>query len=78
MTNVPTNTLHDAAIGKPVRVKAIQGEPAVCQRLREMGFCEYAEVCKVAESGALICRICGSHVVLSKGLAKNILVETAL
>ena len=68
-------TLHDAEVGKLVRITALQGEPAVCQRLREMGFCELSEICKVAQSSALICRTCGGKVALSKNLAKNILVE---
>ena len=72
-----SNTLFDVCVNSTVRVKALQGEPAVCQRLREMGFCEYAEVKKVSQSGACICQVCGSHVkvALSKYLAKNILVE---
>ena len=70
------NNLCDISVDKTVRIKAIKGEPAVCQRLREMGFCEYAEVRKVSQSGSCICHVCGVKVALSKYLAKNILVET--
>ena len=73
--NSNISTLSDVDVGLPVRVKELRGEPAVCQRLREMGFCEFAEVCKVAQSGAMICRICNSKVILSKRLGKNIVVE---
>ena len=70
------NTLHDVSVNLPVRIKALNAEPAVCQRLREMGFCEFAEVRKVSQGSALICRVCGVKVALSRYLAKNIVVET--
>ncbi len=69
------STLHDIDIGKTVRVKEICADPSVCQRLREMGFCEYIEVCKIAHGGALICRVGSGRMVLSQRLAKNIFVE---
>ena len=75
-TPVKTSTLCDVSVNLPVRIKALNAEPAVCQRLREMGFCEFAEVRKVAHGSALICRVCGVKVALSKYLAKNIVVET--
>ncbi len=70
-----TTNLCDISVDLPVRIKAIQAEPAVCQRLREMGFCEFAEVKKISQGGACICHVCGVKVALSKYLAKNILVE---
>ena len=75
LSNPFSVSLNDVAIGLPVRVKELCGDPAVCQRLREMGFCEYAEICKVAQSEALICRLHKGKIVLSKRLAENILVE---
>ena len=72
---VKVSTLCDVSVNLPVRIKALNAEPAVCQRLREMGFCEFAEVRKVSQGSALICRICGVKVALSKYLAQNILVE---
>ncbi len=71
-----TNNLGDVAVGQSVRIKELCGEPGVCQRLREMGFCEYAEICKVAQGEALICRISSGRVILSERLAENILVES--
>ena len=68
-------TLYDVAVNQRVRVKAISAEAAVCQRLREMGFCEFAEVRKVSHGSALVCHVCGVNVALNKYLAKNILVE---
>jgi len=58
-----------------MRVKELCGDPGVCHRLRELGFCEYTEVCKLSHGSALICRTSGSKIVLSKRLAKNIIVE---
>ena len=73
---VKLSTLCDVSVNLPVRIKALNAEPAVCQRLREMGFCEFAEVRKVSQGSALICRVCGVKVALSKYLAQNIVVET--
>ncbi len=74
-SNICPVNLCDVSVNIPVRIKALQGEPSMCQRLREMGFCEFAEVRKISQSGSLICHVCGSKVALSKYLAKNILVE---
>ena len=71
----PKNTLCNIKNGLSVRVKELLGEPSMCHRLRELGFCEYAEVCKVAAGEALICHVCGVRVILSKRLAENIVVE---
>ena len=68
-------TLSDVDTGKSVRVKCLQGDASVCNRLREMGFGESAVVEKVSDSGALICKVCGTKVIISKGLAKNIIVN---
>ena len=68
--------LCEARIGVRLRVRGLKGRPEVCQRLREMGFCEYAELDKLADHGALICRICGTRVAVSRRLGKEILVET--
>ena len=74
-TKISHSNLSDVAIGCPLLIKELKGDPVVCQRLREMGFCERAQIYKVAQSESLICRVCGSKVALSKSLAKNILVE---
>ena len=73
--NRAISTLHDIDVGLPVRVVELRCDPSVCQRLREMGFCEFTEVCKVTQSEALICRICNGRVALSRRLAKHIVVE---
>ncbi|MEK8024169.1 MAG: FeoA family protein [Candidatus Hydrogenedentota bacterium] len=68
-------SLSDAASGSRVRVVALRSEPSVCQRLRELGFCELAEVSKLSDGIGLICQVCGSKVALSSRLADDIVVE---
>ncbi len=68
-------TLHDVPIGKSVVIDCLRGEPGTCQRLREMGFCESSVVQKIADSGALICKVCEAKVIISKKLANNIIVR---
>ena len=70
------NSLDNVAVGQPVRVKELCGDPNVCQRLREIGICEFAEICKISQNHALICRLHNERIVLSKQLAENILVES--
>ncbi len=70
-----TKNLSDALVKSPLRVECLKGEEGVCQRLREMGFCESAVVEKVVDSGTLICKVCETKVILSKDLAKNIMVK---
>ncbi len=77
MPACPVVSLYDARIGAVLRVKELCGDPGVCHRLREMGFCEYTEICKLSQNGALICRMpSGTRMMLSNRLAKNILVES--
>ena len=68
-------TLKDIKIGESATIQCLRGDASVCQRLREMGFGESNIVEKVAESGALICKICNTKVVISKKLAENIVVR---
>ena len=72
----PPNSLYDVEVGRPVRITTLGADPSVCHRLREMGFCEFAEVCKLSHSGALICHVLNGKVALSQRLAKQIYVET--
>lgn len=67
--------LCEAQVGSRLRIRSLRGGPAICNRLREMGFCEQAEIQKLADNGALICRVCGAKVALSRSLGKEILVE---
>lgn len=67
--------LCEAQVGLKLRVRDLRSQPVVCQRLREMGFCELAEIRKIADNGALICLVCGTKVALSHHLGRQILVE---
>ena len=61
--------------GQRVRVQKLEGHESVCNRLREMGFCEESEVRILNNSGAMLCQVCGSKVCLSRQVADSILVE---
>ncbi len=67
--------LTEAPAGTRLRIECLHGEHGVCERLREMGFCEKSEVEKIADSGTLICKVCDAKVILSKGLAQNVMVK---
>lgn len=75
---LPLVDLCQARVGSRLRVRTLRSQPAVCNRLREMGFCEYAEIEKLADNGALICHVCGARVALSRSLGREILVEPVL
>ena len=68
-------TLLSAPMGKKLRLVVLQAKPAQCQRLREMGFCESAEIVKLSQGAALVCQVCGTRLALSRDLAKDILIE---
>ena len=61
--------------GKKVRVFKLQAHPALCNRLRELGFCELSEIKILRKAGSLLCQVCGSRVCISQQLAHSILVE---
>lgn len=67
--------LTSVSNGQRARIEALRGEDGVCQRLREMGFSESATVEKIADSGALVCKVGDARVVISRKLAENIMVR---
>jgi ferrous iron transport protein A len=67
--------LRYARAGETVRVARLCGQAAMCYRLREMGFCEMAEVRVMQNNGTLVCQVCGSRVGLSRELADAIFVQ---
>jgi len=73
----PIQALRDARAGETVRVLRLEGQEALCSRLREMGFCEQAEVRILNNSSTVVCSVCGSRVGLSRQLAGSILVSAA-
>ncbi|MDF3057605.1 MAG: hypothetical protein K0R17_1820 [Rariglobus sp.] len=71
----PRMTLTELPAGAAGRVCALNGEADVCQRLREMGFCESAVIEKISGRSTLLCQVCGMRVALGEGVAKHITVE---
>src|SRR5688500_3277679 len=71
----PRMTLTELPSGAAGRVCALNGAAEVCQRLREMGFCESAVVQKISGQTTLLCQVCGMRVALGEGVAKHITVE---
>jgi ferrous iron transport protein A len=70
-----TQPLVETRPGATVRVLRLEGQEPVCARLREMGFCEEAEVRVLNNSASVVCQVCGSRVGLSRGLAASIVVS---
>ncbi|TSJ79668.1 ferrous iron transport protein A [Rariglobus hedericola] len=71
----PRMALTELPAGAAGRVCSLNGEAEVCQRLREMGFCESAIIEKISGRSTLLCQICGMRVALGEGVAKFIMVE---
>jgi len=69
--------LAETRPGATVRVLRLEGAEPVCARLREMGFCEQAEVRVLNSSANVVCQVCGSRVGLSRGLAATIVVSAS-
>jgi Fe2+ transport system protein FeoA len=57
-----------------LKIVSLKSTPAT-QRLRELGFCEMSEVCKVSDNGALICNLLGCRVAIGRDLGAQIVVE---
>lgn len=72
----PCIRLTDARCGERLRVVSVERDCATSARLRELGFCESAEICKVlAQRGMCICLLAGTRVALGPDLAAHVLVE---
>ncbi|MEW6303314.1 MAG: FeoA family protein [Verrucomicrobiota bacterium] len=61
--------------GTLVRIKQLAAEPAVVDRLREMGLCEEQQIKLLAQNSNIICQVCNARLGISLRLADNILVE---
>jgi Fe2+ transport system protein FeoA len=71
-----TISLLEARCGERLRVVNLKKDCPTSARLRELGFCESAEVCKViAQRGGCICLLSGTRVALGQDLAAHVLVE---
>ncbi len=69
--------LSEAEAGPVLSVERLEGSSALCHRLREVGFCEKAEIRLLSRGGQMICSVCGTRLALSRKLAKNIWVKPA-
>jgi ferrous iron transport protein A len=67
--------LTELPVGAAGRVCELSGKAEVCQRLREMGFCESAVISRVSGQRTLLCDVCGTRVALSDRAAEHIVVE---
>jgi ferrous iron transport protein A len=71
----PRMRLTELPVGATGRVCELAGQTEVCQRLREMGFCESAVIEKVSGRRTLLCQLCGTRIALSDRAAAHIVVE---
>jgi ferrous iron transport protein A len=67
--------LTELPVGAAGRVCELDGQPELCQRLREIGFCESAVIEKIAGEKTLICLLCSTRIALSDRAARHIVVE---
>lgn len=68
-------SLAQARCGELLKIVALKANSPATQRLRELGFCEMSEVCKVSDNGALICTLLGCRVAIGRDLGAQIMVE---
>ena len=67
--------LSELPTGEKGRVCDLQGEAALCARLREMGFCEEAVVEHLSGKHTLLCQVCGTKLALNTRAAHHVVVE---
>lgn len=68
-------SLRDAALGGEFRIASVSGP--VCEKLRDMGFCESLIVRKLSNGRNLLCTVCGCRLALSRELAQHVMVTSA-
>ena len=73
-----TLSLSRARCGERLKIVGFAGNTSASVRLRELGFCESAEVRKISDGGAMICNLLGTRVAIARDLGLNILVEPLL
>ena len=61
--------------GAACRIKQICAAADICQRLREIGFCEEQIVKRLPNQTSVICQVCNARLAVSVVLAELILVE---
>ena len=71
----PPVRLTELPAGTPAKVSALDGDPNLCARLREIGFCESAVIQRISGERTLLCQVCNTRIALSDRAARHILVE---
>jgi ferrous iron transport protein A len=66
-------TLSKAKAGCMLRICKLEGSE--CRRLREIGFCEEMQLCKLSNGRNMICAMCGTKLAVSRKLGDQVLVE---
>ncbi len=75
MPEMTMRTLAEIPAGSTVTVSHLDSHPDTCNRLREIGFCENAEIrCVSNKSSQLICEVCNTRVGLNYSTANAIIV----
>lgn len=74
-TSLAPFTLARARCGERLRITHVCRSCPECIRLREMGFCEFCEVRKLAEGSAMICLLNGVRVAIGRELGAHVHVE---
>ena len=69
------STLASARCGERLRITALRQNSTASFRLRELGFCESAEICKMSDHGTCLCMLMGMRVAIGRDLASEVLVE---
>jgi len=69
------SNLSSARCGERLRITAVGQDCASSARLREMGFCETAEICKVTDGRNCLCLLMGSRIAIGRELARDVRVE---
>ena len=70
-----TCPLSRLGAGQVCRVRRLCGSDEICQRLREIGFCEDQVIRRLANQTTIICQVCNARLALSTMLAELIWVE---
>ncbi|MDA0987000.1 MAG: FeoA family protein [Bacteroidetes bacterium] len=68
--------LSQVASGTRVRIESLPSNQNDCHRLRELGFCEEAEIrCLSNGDHNIVCEVCNTRIVLNTEIAKQIHVK---
>jgi len=66
-------TLSQAKAGCQLRICKLEGKG--CRRLREIGFCEQMQICKLSNGRNMLCSMCGTKLAVSRKLGEQVMVE---